>query len=166
MPVKIILAMGLAAAARMRAEERQAATPPVPVVSYKDGIVPMHDAPIEPSWILSGSPLARISRCSVGFDGSSGAAVWDCTAGTFRWYFAREETVVILEGEVHVTAEDGTQRVLSVGDIAFFRAGTWATWRIDNYVRKVAHTRRPLPKIVAGTLKLIRRIKRAEPGGF
>ncbi|WP_137128958.1 cupin domain-containing protein [Rhizobium sp. FY34] len=159
MPVKILLAMGLAVTAKLRAQEEVIDPVPLPFVSYKFGVVPMHDAPIEPSWIIAGAPRARISRCSAGFDGTGGAAVWDCSAGTFRWHFVREETVVILEGEVHVTAQDGTQRLLSVGDIAFFRAGTWATWRIDTYVRKVAHTRRPLPKLISSALKLVRSLK-------
>ena len=56
---------------------------------------------------------------------------------------------MILEGEVHITAEDGTERMLRAGDIAFFAGGTWANWRVDNYVRKVAFLRKPFPKPVA-----------------
>lgn len=158
MPVKILVAMGLAVTARLRTQEEEAPQP-APFIAYMANSVPMVDAPIEPSWIIEGTPRARISATSAGFDGTGGAAVWDCTAGTFRWHFVREETVVIMEGEVHVTAQDGTQRVLRVGDIAFFRAGTWATWRIDTYVRKVAHTRRPLPPAVKKTLAMVRRLK-------
>lgn len=165
MPVKILLAMGMAIAAKIRLDEAQAPQA-IPFIAYQGTVLPMHDAPIEPSWILQGAPRARISSLSPGFDGTAGAAVWDCTAGTFRWHFVREETVVIMDGEVHVTAQDGTQRVLRAGDIAFFAAGTWATWRIDRYVRKVAHTRRPLPKLVAAALKLVRSLKGARPASF
>jgi quercetin dioxygenase-like cupin family protein len=61
---------------------------------------------------------------------------------------------VILEGEVHVTAEDGTQRVLQPGDVAYFKGRTWATWRIDKYLKKVAFIRRPFPKPIAMLFRL------------
>lgn len=160
MPVKILLAMGMAITAKIRLDE--AAAPKArPFIAYQGTVVPMQEAPIEPSWILEGTPQARVSSSSPGFDGKSGVAIWDCTAGTFRWHFLHEETVVIMEGEVHVTAQDGTQRLLRVGDVAFFAAGTWATWRIDSYVRKVAHNRRPTPKAIAAGLKVARYLKRA-----
>lgn len=111
--------------------------------------LPMHAAPIEPGWVLLGSPQARVGSHSVADDESATTDIWDCTAGTFRWFFAWDETVVILEGGVHVTADDGTTRVLRSGDVGYFRAGTWATWRIDDYVRKVAFVRRPLPAPIA-----------------
>ncbi len=39
--------------------------------------------------------------------------MWECTAGTFRWYFGWDETVVIQEGAVEVTGEDGERRLLT-----------------------------------------------------
>jgi uncharacterized cupin superfamily protein len=106
-------------------------------------------APINPEWIISGAPVARAADHSRSGDRASSTAMWDCTEGEFRWFFGWDETVYIIEGEVHITAEDGTQRLLRVGDVAYFRAGTWATWRVDNYVRKVAFMRRPFPTLLA-----------------
>jgi len=60
-----------------------------------------------------------------------------------------DETVHIIEGDVHVTAADGSVHHLYAGDVAYFKAGTWATWRVDNYVRKVAFLRRPFPMPLA-----------------
>ncbi|NKF31385.1 DUF861 domain-containing protein, partial [Pseudomonas sp. BGM005] len=74
--------------------------------------------------------------------------------GEFRWYFGWDETVMILEGEVHITAEDGTERTLCAGDVAFFAGGTWASWRVDNYVRKVAFLRKPFPMPLAIAYRL------------
>ena len=161
MPLKLLVAMSLAVAARRRDQAPEIATPAPAFAAYRFGVVPMKDAPINPSWILEGTPRARISSTSTGFDGTAGSAVWDCTAGTFRWQFDRDETVVILEGEVHVTTQDGDERVLAAGDIAYFRAGSSAVWRVDDYVRKVAFLRRPLPRIIATALKL----KRTLTGG-
>lgn len=102
-------------------------------------------APINPDWILEGNPAARSHQHSASADHAAYTAVWDTTAGTFRWHFGWDETVYILEGEVHVTDVDGKVRTLGKGDIAYFRGGTWATWKVDNYLKKVAFMRRSLP---------------------
>lgn len=114
----------------------------------------MRAAPINPGWILSGNPQARVASHSDAEDGCAATGIWDCTAGEFRWRFSWDETVVILEGEVHVTAQDGTQRVLRAGDVAYFKGGTSAVWRIETYVRKVAFLRRPFPAPVAMLYRL------------
>ena len=116
-----------------------------PVVSAASNAAQMQPAPINPEWIIAGEPVARMADHSKSADRASYTALWDCTAGTFRWFFAWDETVNILEGDVHVTAEDGAIHMLRAGDVAYFKAGTWATWRVDNYVRKVAFLRRPFP---------------------
>jgi uncharacterized cupin superfamily protein len=106
----------------------------------------MKPSPIEPSWILSGAPVARLAEHSRGQDDAAVTAIWDCTAGEFQWQFGWDETVMIMEGEVHVTAEDGTGRLLRAGDVAYFAGGTSAVWRIERYVKKVAFCRKPFPK--------------------
>lgn len=167
MPLKLLVAAALAITAKRRVD-KQDGTEPAPVF-VADGVaqMTMKDAPIEPGWVIAGTPSARLSEHSKSHDEASATAVWDCTAGTFRWFFGWDETVVILDGSVHVTAEDGTQRLLSAGDIAYFKAGTWATWQIDTYVRKVAFVRRPFPNLIVAAMKLKRALKGAEPtGGF
>ena len=110
--------------------------------------------PIEPSWILAGNPIARLARHSQAKDEAANTAVWDCTAGEFRWYFGWDETVYILEGEVQITSASGRVQILKAGDIAYFKGGTWATWKIETYLRKVAFLRRPMPTPVAWVYKL------------
>jgi uncharacterized cupin superfamily protein len=122
---------------------------PQPVVSASSCALEMRPAPINPDWIIAGEPQARMADHSRSDDRASYTALWDCTAGTFRWYFGWDETVHILEGEVHVTAEDGSVHELRAGDVAYFKAGTWATWRVETYVRKVAFLRRPFPTPIA-----------------
>ncbi|MDF3312661.1 cupin domain-containing protein [Rhodococcus sp. T2V] len=103
---------------------------------------------IDPTWILDGMPKARGGRWTQSLDGTTTHWVWDCTAGTFNWYFALKETVQILEGEVTVSSADQPPRTLRVGDAAVFPAHTWAQWHIPRYVRKHAilrpHTPRPM----------------------
>lgn len=120
--------------------------PPKNFVADAASAMEMKPSPIEPSWVVAGKPVARIAEHSRGQDDAALTALWDCTAGEFRWYFGWDETVMILEGEVHITTEDGVERMLNAGDVAYFAGGTWATWRIDDYVRKVAFCRKPFPK--------------------
>lgn len=103
--------------------------------------VTLLDSPINPDWIVSGSPKARAGLHSPSVDRKASTHIWDCTQGSFRWTFFDDETVVILEGEVRVTTPDGESRTLRQGDIAYFAAGTQALWEVDDYVRKIAFVR-------------------------
>ncbi|MCJ7995123.1 cupin domain-containing protein [Rhizobium cremeum] len=147
MPLKLLIA-GMAGVLMTMPRSRRFGDVP-PVVSANSGHLALKPAPINPEWIIRGTPIARVGDHSTSADEASSTAVWDCTAGEFRWYFGWDETVVIQEGEVHVTAEDGTERILRAGDIAYFRGGTWATWRVDEYVRKIAFLRKPFPEPLA-----------------
>lgn len=123
------------------------------VAAHPDALT-LDPAPIEPSWVISGAPAARAKVHSQGADGFASTTVWDCTAGAFRWNFVWDETVVILEGSVRVTDETGRVTTLSAGDVAFFAGGTWATWEIADYVRKVAFCRRVFPKPVVALMAM------------
>ncbi|MGE3642425.1 MAG: cupin domain-containing protein [Beijerinckiaceae bacterium] len=109
------------------------------------GSVELNDAPINPSWILEGQPRARSRTIAQSGDGGSSSAEWECTAGAFRWYFAVDETVHIVEGKVTVTGANGVSRTLRAGDVAFFPQGTWMVWEVDVYVRKLAFLRQQVP---------------------
>lgn len=111
-------------------------------------------SPIKPEWVMAGEPVARLASHFDAEDGCAATGIWDCTEGTFRWFFKWDETVVILEGEVHVTADDGTERILRAGDIAYFRSGSWATWHVADYVRKIAFLRKPMPAPVVALSRL------------
>ncbi|KRB58693.1 cupin [Rhizobium sp. Root708] len=123
-------------------------------IAHSSDHLPMRSTPINPDWIVAGDPQARTAEHSRGHDDAALTAIWDCTAGEFRWFFGWDETVMILEGDVHITTEDGVERVLRTGDVAFFAGGTWASWRVDTYVRKVAFLRKPFPKPVAFVYRL------------
>lgn len=161
----VMLASVVAIAAR-RLPVAPADTKSKPFVAAASGAMAMQPAPIEPSWIISGAPIARKAEHSRSDDEAAVTAIWDCTAGEFRWYFGWDETVTILEGEVHVTAEDGTRRTLRAGDVAFFAGGTWATWRIDNYLKKVAVCRKPFPKPLALAYRLRNYLRGGTPIGL
>ena len=116
-------------------------------------------APIRPEWIIAGRPVARARPLTVSSDGTGSSFAWDCTAGSFHWFFGGDELVHILEGEVHV--ESGlTQRRLGPGDVALFRAGTWARWHVPVYVRKLAVCQDALPAPVSLLLTVRRKVRR------
>jgi uncharacterized cupin superfamily protein len=123
-------------------------------IAASPDFVELKTSPIQPDWIVSGEPHARATEIARSADGASNTMIWDCTAGTFRWFFGVDETVHIIEGEVFVRNDAGQARLLRAGDVAFFPANTWMTWRVDNYVRKVAFLRHPLPQPFGGLLRL------------
>lgn len=159
MPLKLVLVWALGALAITRPHQ------PIPPKAEALARLEPKDAPIEPSWILSGDPKARSALHSISEDGAATTTVWDCTAGSFRWHFGWDETVLILEGSVDVTAEDGSRRTLAAGDVAFFAAGTTAVWEIPVYVRKLAFCRRPFPAPVSAALRLRDRLRDLVKGG-
>lgn len=165
MVLKLMLVTMVGAAMRSQAAEEKM---PRPLISASLDDLEMAPKPIEPSWVLAGNPQARLSLHSRAYDDQATTAIWDCTAGTFRWYFGWDETVMILEGEVHITAEDGSERTLKAGDIAYFPGKSWATWHIDTYVRKIAFCRKEFPTPINLALKLRDRLRgiNASSGGL
>jgi len=95
------------------------------------------DSPIEPTWILDGSPVARALNLTEAHDKNLSCGLWDCTAGSFKWIFRCDEIVHILEGEV-IVQDDAGARTLRPGDIAFFPHGLETVWRVPHYVKKFA----------------------------
>ncbi len=118
------------------------------------GDIALADSPIEPTWILEGDPHARVAEWSKSTDGTTTTNVWDCTAGRFRWFFAVDEIVHIMDGSVTVSSDDHPPRTLVAGDAALFRAGSWTEWHVENYVRKHAILRQHLPRPVSFALKV------------
>ncbi len=160
--LKLLVAGAVALAVR-RTSDSPFARQRVRTVCKRAPDLAMRDAPIEPDWILEGSPRARAADHVRSADDSAFSALWDCTAGTFRWYFHWDETVVILEGEVHITDEDGASYTLRAGDMGYFAARTWATWRIDDYVKKAAFIRRPFPSPVAALYRMRNALRQKQP---
>jgi uncharacterized cupin superfamily protein len=122
--------------------------------------VELRDAPINPDWIVSGQPVARAGLHSESTAQNTSTNIWDCTAGSFWWTFYDEETVVILEGSVHVTTDREPRRTLKAGDIAFFARDSKALWEIDDYVRKIAFCRHPASAQVIALRRVLGAMKR------
>jgi uncharacterized cupin superfamily protein len=119
--------------------------------------ISLDPAPINADWILEGNPQARNKVVFKSEDGTAWTMVWECTAGRFNWFYACDETVHVVEGDVILTTAAGTIR-LSAGSSFFFPAGHWATWQVDSYVRKVAFLRHTLPRPAGAVLRGWKRI--------
>jgi uncharacterized cupin superfamily protein len=108
--------------------------------------------PIDPSWIKEGAPVARAITLSESADKTLTSGLWDCTAGKFKWIYAVDEIIHILEGEARVN--DGTRtHVLVPGSTVFFPVGIEAAWEVPKYVKKMfilrVQKRSPLRRVAS-----------------
>jgi len=133
---------------------------PQPMLSVDPATVELQPEPIPPEWILSGAPVARSHKLLTSYDWTSTIVVWDCTAGRFTWRYGQDEVILVVSGEAFLINDKGEERRFGPGDIGFFPAGTLATWRVADYIRKVAVLRetmwRPLGFILKVSKKLVR----------
>jgi uncharacterized cupin superfamily protein len=116
------------------------------------------EMPISPKWVLSGTPISRIKNVVRSHDWTSHVVVWECTGGTFQWRYRQDEVVVIVSGEVFITTEEGQERRLGPGDLAFFPAGSSSTWRVPERVRKVAVIRETMWWPLGLGLKVLKKL--------
>jgi uncharacterized protein len=114
------------------------------VVRISPSSVDLNPSPIRPEWILSGSPKAWSKEVTRSRDRMSQIVVWECSAGLFMWHYNKDESLVVISGEVFVTTQSGQELRLGPGDAAFFPAGTTCTWRVTGPLRKVAIMREPM----------------------
>ena len=116
--------------------------------------------PINASGIIAGDPIARSKLLHLTPDKHYSVALWDCTAGTFRWHYYYDEVVHILEGEVTVHEDNGNVLTLQAGDIALFPRGASNVWTVPHYVRKVAINRFHKPTLLELPKKIVARVFR------
>jgi uncharacterized protein len=100
-------------------------------------------SPIDPSWIVSGSPVFH----SAVFEGSvaSGAwsGIWECIGpAKFVWHYDVDETIYIRDGAAEVEYLGETFE-LRPGDYARFVSGTTATWVVRDHVKKTFSIHNP-----------------------
>ena len=62
--------------------------------------------------------------------------VWTKEKSTFDWSYSDIETCYILDGEVEVTADDGSKVEFQTGDLVQFPKGLNCTWNVKKPVRK------------------------------
>jgi uncharacterized protein len=120
--------------------------------------VALEPAPIPPAHVLSGTPTARNAVVFKSDDKLQITLLWHCTAGSFRWFYDEDETILLLEGGMTLHFDDGTTRTCAAGDTVFFPVGTSCVWVIETEVRKLAFFRKPAPQVVALPLRVLHRL--------
>jgi uncharacterized cupin superfamily protein len=128
------------------------------IVIADPATVNLEPAPVTPDWIVEGNPQAHAKELARSGDGTSVVVAWSCTAGRFHWHYRVDETVHVISGEVFVTNEDGHERRLGPGDMAFFPAGSSSLWRVPSSVRKLAVCRHALPQPLGFALRAWRKL--------
>lgn len=123
------------------------------IVMAVPATVELAPEPIPQEWVLSGTPVARSKMLVRSRDYTESVVVWDCTAGSFRWHYSRDETLLFLSGEAFLQLENGEERRFGAGDVGFFPAGTSCSWRVADNVRKVAVVRETMWRPLGFCLK-------------
>jgi hypothetical protein len=135
------------------------------IVKLGVGQIALNQAPIRPSWVIEGNPVTRNKVLTTSSDGTTSTIIWDCTAGRFNWFYDMDETIYVIEGGVVVRDWGGVARRLSAGDTIFFPKGARAEWHVENYIRKIAFCRTPLPRPLVLAKRAMRYVKRRVLGG-
>ena len=126
--------------------------------------IPLRPAPINPDWIIEGTPVACAATVSRSSDKLASTVVWECTEGKFNWHYDIDETVLILEGSIVVESDDMKPTRYGPGDIVLFRKGVHARWHVQEKVRKVAFCQQVQPRVFGLGLRIMGRLRRMLPG--
>jgi uncharacterized protein len=118
--------------------------------------------PIPSEWILEGNPQARVSKVMTSRDWTSSVVVWDCSIGSFKWHYAKDETAFFISGEAFMTDDKNEEHRFGAGDIAFIAAGTSCRWRVTEPIRKIAIVRETIWRPLGFMLKISKKLFRGE----
>jgi uncharacterized protein len=118
--------------------------------------------PIPSEWVLKGTPEARATKLQTSRDWTSTVVVWECTPGSFKWEYSKDETVFFLAGEAFMTDDDGQEHRFGAGDIAVIAAGTSCRWRVTEPIRKIAVVRETIWRPLGFVLKVSKKLFRGE----
>jgi uncharacterized cupin superfamily protein len=131
----------------------------IPSIAADEDVIP---APIDPTWILEGTPDARARRLMLVDDSSLSATLWQSTAGRFEWHYGSDELVHILDGEVEITPPGGQPFTARPGDVFFVSSGQVLHWHVRDHVKKlvVNAVQIPLARRLATRIPFARQIVR------
>jgi uncharacterized protein len=122
--------------------------------------VELEPSRIPPDWVLDGTPETRSKMLMRTPDWISNIVVWECTSGSYRWWYGQDETFFVLSGEGFMTNEKGEERRFGPGDMGFFPAGTTCIWRHPHHFRKVAVLKESLWRPLGFCFKAWRKLLR------
>ena len=88
--------------------------------------------------VLSGEPAARVAwlRTTPAGDGALYAGMFTVEPSSFRYTFAGDESIHVLDGEVRIALDGAETVTLGPGSIASFPKGAASTWTVVHPLRK------------------------------
>ena len=101
------------------------------------GGAPAETEPVDPSKLLDGIPSQTTENHYEAADGRFFAGLWSSDPGAWRVDYSEHELCQLLEGEVELTAEDGSSERFAAGEAFVIPAGFKGTWRSIGKVRKL-----------------------------
>ena len=117
---------------------------------------------IPADWILAGKPEARVTKLLTSSDWTASVVVWDCTIGSFKWHYTKDETVFFISGEAFMTDDRNEEHRFGAGDIAFIAAGTSCRWRVTEPIKKIAMVRETIWRPLGFVMKITKKLFRGE----
>jgi uncharacterized cupin superfamily protein len=115
---------------------------------------------IPADWVLGGNPQTRSKILGRSGDLLAHIILWECGAVSYKWHYNQDEAYIVLSGEGLMTDEKGVERRFGPGDVAFFPAGTNATWHHPDHFRKVAVLKESVWRPVGVGLKVWKKLLR------
>jgi uncharacterized cupin superfamily protein len=92
---------------------------------------------VNPAWVKEGTPNFRALEYGRSPDGRVTSGLFACDGPSrFDWVYAHDETIHLLEGEVHI-GYLGREFTLRPGSTTTFAAETTAHWYVPLHVKKV-----------------------------
>lgn len=109
---------------------------------------------IPSAWLLNGQAQTRSKLLGKTQDHLAYVMLWECGAASFKWHYSKDELLIVLSGDAFIADENGRERHIGPSEVAFFPAGSNATWRIPNHVRKIAILKSPVNRPMVFILKV------------
>jgi uncharacterized cupin superfamily protein len=130
------------------------------ILKVTPAVLELESDAIPPDWLLSGAPETRSKLLLRTHDFLAQVVIWECGAVSYKWHYTSDEAYIVISGEGFMTDEKGIEYRFGPGDVAFFPAGTNATWRHPDHFRKVAFLKESFGRPVGFCLKACSKLLR------
>ena len=130
------------------------------ILKVTPAVLELESGAIPAGWVLSGAPETRSKLLLRTQDFLAQVIIWECGAVSYKWHYTSDEAYIVISGEGFMTDEKGVEVRFGPGDVAFFPAGTNATWRHPDHFRKVAFLKESFGRPVGFCLKAFSKLIR------
>src|SRR6266403_3895234 len=130
------------------------------IVKVTPAVLELESDAIPADWLLSGAPETRKKLLLRTEDLLAQVIIWECGSVSYKWHYTSDEAYIVISGEGFMTDEKGIEHRFGPGDVAFFPAGTNATWRHPDHFRKVAFLKEAIGRPVGFGVKAWNKVMR------